>query len=292
MDCGSGEFLCVALSWVSENEFAASALAKFVAQTSGVTAEFIKEHGEKLIGLAGVLFGIWKWWRYREQILHQRLNEYLAESDHRVTFGLGRVLELMQRPAPGQSAGDPLFAPAELRSVLRECNWDRSPVAATVEHSADLQLSKAKHSIENRLETAIGAVASLRGQLASTNIIKGAIGAAAARREPARATEFNNAALNWFRAVLQIPGHDSNVVAKEFEAHQLRKLGQLDQALAAYEKMVEYAPQIADQKERSLAIARAYRYQAEILQVQSCRIQPDGNYAFAGGWNGIFLAQS
>jgi hypothetical protein len=66
------------------------------------------------------------------------------------------------RPSPGQQFTDPLFIDDDLRTVLRERNW---------------QLSKAIDSIRRRLSTAEGTILSLNRQLSSAYSIRGAIAA-------------------------------------------------------------------------------------------------------------------
>ena len=277
------------MTFISENEFAAGTLAKFAGQLgqhaagiAGAIANFLRLHGERLIGLAAFLFGVYRWWVYRESLLRKRLEKYLKESDKRLHEGQDYVLNALQRPGPGQKFKEPLFADQPLRSVLRERNWDRTPVALTVESSADWQLEKARKAIENRLSDAEKSIASLRQQLATTHILRGAIASSAARRDPSRVTEKNNLALTFFRTALLVPDHRQNVVAKEFEAHQLRRLGHLQDALAAYEEVEENAQSIADHRERSLMIARAKRYQAEIDQVLASVQLADGTRDFNG----------
>jgi hypothetical protein len=75
---------------------------------------------------------------------------------------------------------------------------------------------------------------------------------------------------------LQIPGHHSDLTAKELEAHQLRKLGHLDDALEAYQVLEETASTIEDQRAQTIIIARAKRYQAEIIQGRSAALNEDG----------------
>ena len=275
--------------WVTENELATGLVTKFAGQL-GVTAngiigtigELLTAHGEKLIGIGGFVFGIWRWFKYREQILHKRLQEYLRESDKRLINGQNYVLEAMRRPGPGQLFQDPLFIGLALRSVLRERNWDRSPIAATVERSADLQLADARTSIERRIEAADATIASLRQQLATTHILRGAVAASSAKRVPSRAIERNNAALSFFRSVLQIPGQQQNLLAKEFEAHQLRKLGFSTQALRAYSELEALASSISDERKQLLTIARAKRYRAETLQWQASTLSEAGKRIFSG----------
>lgn len=284
MDCGANDTACQILVWVTENELATGLMTKLAGQfgATGVVGAFLAAHGEKLIGIGGFIFGIWRWWKYREQILHKRLQEYLRDNDRRLANGQNYVLEAMQRPGPGQIFQDPLFIGSALRSVLRERNWDRSPVAATVERSAELQLANSRTSIERRIEAADATIASLRQQLATTHIIRGAVAASSAKRVPSRANERNNAALTFFRSVLQIPGQQQNLLAKEFEAHQLRKLGQSDQALQAYLDLEQLAVTINNHRGQRLAIASARRYRAEIMQWQASNLTDGRPRTFAG----------
>ena len=289
MECGAEEFACQILAWLKENEFVAAALARFLGQASGHAAGILgwisavlMEHGDKLVGLAGVTFGIYRWWRYREHILHKRLSEYLQENDQRLGQGQADFLEALQRPGPGQTSKLPLFASDELRSVLRERNWDRTAVAATVESSARWQLTTAMEKIERQLKTGEEMMTSLRHQLATAHIMRGAIASASALRSSSATDQSNNLALTSFRSALQVPGHEKHLVAKEFEAHQLRKLGQLSKALQAYLLVEQLAPAFDDYRTQRLTIARAKRYQSEIIQAQRSTIEPSGNRVFNG----------
>ena len=150
MDCGSQGALCELANWLSENELIGPWLVEVIGRFSGhaagivrAIAEFIKDYGQSIVGLVGVSFGIWRWWRYREHILHKRLAEYLRENDARLASGTADLIELIQRPAPGQHFKDPLFIDDDLRTVLRERNWDKSVFALSVATSSDWQLSKA-----------------------------------------------------------------------------------------------------------------------------------------------------
>ncbi len=289
MDCGADGGLCQVLNVLfHDNEFASAVLAKWLGETGvlGAISGFLRDHGEKLIGLAGLSFGIYKWWRYRETILHKRLEEYLRENDRRLLDGQTYVLQALQRPAPGQRFKLPLFASKALQNVLRERNWDRTLVAANVGQSADWQLSKAIESIERRIEAADKTVGSLRQQLATAHIIKGAI---ASSGEPASsdggAIEGSLDALTSFRSALQIPGHDRNLTAKELEAHQLRKLRFFAQAKQAYEDVQRLAATTNDYRTQRLAAARAKQHQAEIIQAQWSVPLPGGGRQFNGSQN-------
>src|SRR5262249_893323 len=155
-----GDLLCHVLKWLSQNELAAGSVLTLIGKLSedasglvGAIGAFVKEYAHSLIGLVGVTFGIWRWWRYREHILHKRLEEYLNENDARLLHGRDAILKTFDRPGPGKEFQEPLFVGSELRSVLREQRWNSGSLALTVEKSADLQLREAIGSILRRLQT-------------------------------------------------------------------------------------------------------------------------------------------
>jgi hypothetical protein len=120
------------------------------------------------------------------------------------------------------------------------------------------------------LETAETAIACLRDQRASAYILKGAIAsarAADARSEPLSA-ELDKTALDDFRLALQVPGKHQ-VEAKEYEAHQLRKLGNQREAERAYTELEALANSMSDGQARDLVRARARRWLASIAQAQA-----------------------
>lgn len=268
MECGSQDVVCQLTTWLTENELAASWLVEFLgrigANTTGIIgalSQFAKDYGQSIVGLFGVSFGFWRWWRYREHILHKRLSEYLKESDARLADGTSQLIDAIRRPAPGQAFTDPLFSDDDLRTVLRGRNWDKAMFALNVEESADWLLRKAIAGIERRLKTAHDATASLHRQLCCAYTIKGAV--AASRADRTRNGEFRIRALNFFRSALSVPGSDKNLIVRELEAHQQRKLG-LATARQAYDDLFELASGLEDPRERDLLAARAKRFAAEI----------------------------
>lgn len=299
MDCGDGG-ACQALNWLVENEYVAATFAKAVADF-GISADgalgqvfiFLKEHIDKLIALGISSFGVYKWWRYREQILHQRLSEYLSESDRRLADGQAYVLQALQRPGPGQPFKLPLFSEKALQSVLREQNWDRTPVAASILSSADWQLAGAMESIERKIITAERTITSLRQQMATVHVLTGAIASASAKRSAENISTFNTRALFSFKSALQVPGHEQDLATLELEAHQLRKLQMYPQALIAYQQLELLAVAIPSQRARDLFIARTKRFRAEILQAQTSSVQANGVRVFlgAGGANALVSAR-
>ncbi len=295
MQCGAEDTLCQFMALIVDNELAAGTVATLLghlgAHAQGIIGNLfalLKEHGEKLIGIAGFVFGVFRWWKYREHILHKRLQEYLKDNDRRLRDGQNYVLEALQRPTPGKPFKTPLFAGRELQWVLTRRNWDRTVVAATFAGSADRQLEKAKAKVERRLEAAQAASASMRQELATTHLLRGAIAAASAAGPPPDSVERNSRALGYFRDALQVPGHQASVLAKEFEAHQLRKLGDLPGAAQAFSDLEQLASSVGDYRSQRLMIARAKRYRAEILQVIASLRLVDGSLQFhncAGAYN-------
>jgi hypothetical protein len=272
MECGSQEFLCELTNWLSENEMVGpwlvEVIGRFGAQAQGIAgsiAQFVRDYGQSIVGLIGVSFGFWRWWRYREHILHKRLAEYLRENDTRLANGTADLIELIQRPAPGQQFKDPLFIDDDLRVVLRERNWDKSVFALSVERSSDSQLSKAIRSIERRLITARDQMSSLNHQLASAHTIRGAIAASQGRRNGSDVA--HERALLLFRSALSVPTTDNHFV-KELEAQQQLKLG-LTTAEQAFEKLLKSTETIGDGRQKKLLAARAKRYWAEAVRLGS-----------------------
>ncbi|WP_439541850.1 hypothetical protein [Hyphomicrobium sp.] len=253
------------LTWLTENELVASGFAELLAGlgenaqgAAGVAAGIVKDYGQAIVGLLGLSFGFYRWWLYREHILHKRLAEYISARDGRLRDVRSQAIEAIQRPAPGQAFDAPLFIDKELRSVLRETRWDHTAVALTVESSSDWQLSSAIESIMRKLQTAEREASSLRQELCTAYSVRGAIAASSTKQGSA------SKALDHFRIALGLPGHDSDVLLKELEAHQLRKLGHFQAAEAAYERVVALADGIQSDHDRDIIKARAKRYIAEI----------------------------
>src|SRR3954464_4154732 len=108
MDRGTaGDILCRATSWLGEIGVDLTqwpqTLRQLGADLSGVfwrIVDLAQTHGEKLFGLAGFSFGVWRWWYHRESVLHKRLQDYLAEQDRRLHHARAYVLDALFRPGP------------------------------------------------------------------------------------------------------------------------------------------------------------------------------------------------
>lgn len=289
MECGSGDLVCEVMSLFADNELPAGAVVTIAAYLSegasgalGKLAGFFREFGQTLIGLAGFIFGVMRWWRYREAILHKRLEKYLADNDARLSGGESYILKALRHPSPGQKFSDPLFAGSELRSVLREREWGRDGIAASVERSADLQLEKAGERARKRIELSRRSARSLNDELATTYILRGAIAASEARRTPQQAIEKNNLALLWFKTARLIPEHENNLAALEYQAHVQRRLGDFEGARDLYSELVTHAVNSPKSRSNELLVARAKRFEAETQQAISSTLNLDGTRTFYG----------
>jgi hypothetical protein len=193
----------------------------------------------------------------------------LRENDARLASGTADLIELIQRPAPGQQFKDPLFIDNDLRVVLRERNWDKPAYAVGVAASSDWQLERAIGRINRRLSTAQATVASLNKQLFSALSIRGAI-AAVSRGD--RDPKASNDALGHFRAALTIPGHERDLTIRELEAHQMRKLGIGGREV--YDEALRQATSIDAPRTRDFQLGRLKRYVAEM----TVKIRPRNAY--------------
>lgn len=273
MDCGADELLCRLIDWLSHNAYAARKTLEFLDAiwkgAGGRIVDFLREHGEKLIALLSFSFGVWRWWRYRERILHKRLEEYIEESDARLAPASARAMEAILRPGRTAALPQPAFA-IELGDILEANGWRSFWRLGTVERQAERQLGRAVRGIRNRQRLARKAAQSLLAQQACAHLLAGAVAASRARRteDPSRAAVYDHAALREFQKVLQFAGYHRDVVAKECEAFQLLRLRKRAEAARAYLELEEFARDLPDQRERDLIVARAKRFRAQIRQAK------------------------
>jgi hypothetical protein len=265
MDCGSSDLLCYVFGLFAQYVIELSAALKWWPWLE----ERVVGNLQAIIGLAGFSFGLWKWWYFRERVLHKRLKEYLQHQDERLLHARSYVLEALYRPGAIRRFAEPLFTVRPLRRVLRRKGWSSLLLLARLETGADHLLNKALRRLESRLEAAEGQMAALRRQQASAHFLKGAIASARADAGGANSPKLDYRSLDAFRAALQVPGHDADLELMEYEAHQLRKLGYLNEAEQRYRLLEERAPSIAEPQERDLFLARVKRWQAVIVQAQT-----------------------
>jgi hypothetical protein len=203
MDCGADELLCRLIEWLSHNAYAVQQLIAFLdsvwANAGGQIVDFLKQHGEKLIALLSFSFAVWRWWRYREGILHKRLEEYIRESDARLGPASDQTMEAILRPGRTAVLPQPAFA-VELRDILETNGWGTLFQFSDVERHAERQYGRALRRIRNRQRIARAATQSLLDQQARVHLLAGATAASRARRtvDTGRASLCDHAALREF----------------------------------------------------------------------------------------------
>lgn len=272
MDCGAGNALCRIVGWLKDLglsterwERVLHAIHSTVLEIWQTALGILEAHGSKLVTLASLSFAAWN---YRESVLHKRLAEYLAEEDQRLKNAATHAVEALFRPGPRRKFEEPLFAVDTLRSVLRRLGWNSRLAFWRREVDADRLLDQALIAVEKHMVTAGKTLRCFTDQKATALLLKGAIASARAphTHSKAQAAAFDDAALGQFRLVLEIPEHRHNVQAQEYEAHQLRKLGDLDGAEDAYKKLEVIAATLENRRDRNLTVARSKRHRAQIAQ--------------------------
>jgi hypothetical protein len=275
VDC-SEDIACQLFDWFSSNGFVLREtfvrLDALWNAAGGQITHFLSEHGEKIVAALSFSFGVWRWWIYRERVLHKRLEEYIRESDARLGPTTSRMMDAILRPGRGLAVAQPAFA-LELNDVLETHDWRSFFGISPVGRQAERQLRRAIVGIRKRERTVADAARSLQRQRAEAHMLKGAIEVSKARRmsDQRKAGQYDGAALREFQRTLQIETHRRDAEAKECEAFQFLRLGQRDHAEAAYKQVEDFAADLVDTRQRDLMVARAKRYRAQIMQAKATR---------------------
>jgi len=260
MDCGPTDYLCQLSGFLSQW---APGLLDWIKDTF----ETLRPHLPWLIALVSTTVGIVKWLQSRDSVTFKRLAEIIREDDDRLHHSRSDQLQIISRPGPERTTFDaPLYAVQPLRQVLRQRRW--APVFGLTNPAkrADRRLESALVKLQDQIAWTEARRATLRKQLAAAHLLKGAV--ASARSGQVTATErklqFNRAALAEFNYALAVPDNGKGIDAWEHKGHQLRKLNYLDPALQAFQEMEALATALQPSKQRSLYMARAKKFQAEI----------------------------
>ncbi len=267
MNCGNQDFLCHLLSLLASHGFELSSLGKLVPWIG----ELFTQHVQAIIGLLGFSFGVWKWWRFHDRVLHKRLREYLGQQDRRLTEARSYTVEALHRPGVERKFAEPLFSIRPLRGVLRRKNWTALLGLTKLETSVERQLDKALRQLDNRLDAADRQLRTLRLQQASAHFLKGAIASARAGHASSEGTarRLDLRSLDSFRAALQVPGHEADMEILEFEARQLLRLGYLTDADIRFQALLEPVFSIQEQRKRDLFHAMIKQQRALIAQARA-----------------------
>ncbi len=272
VECGVG-VTCVVAKWFLEHGIAKElleGLAPFLRGQPEAVASFY-EQLKLYVSIAAALvsgsFAIWKWYHFREAVLHRRLKEYLNESDIRLEPTLRDVVSLIKRPDRRTPHRQPAFA-LELRSVLKRNSWDRAIMGVDAKVTSDRELTRIASRINSRIGTAELALVSLRRQLVAADIIAATLAAARAAkvRDRVTAKRYDEEALRLYSGVESVPGHQRDLIALEGKAYHLLRLGQRQLALTEFVRLENCAADIENARDRVFVASRAKRYQALISQ--------------------------
>lgn len=230
VDC-SEDIVCQLLDWFSSSGYVLRESFHILDGLWNKAGGFFAEHGEKIVAALSFSFGVWRYWIYREKVLHKRLEEYIRESDERLGPTTSRMMSAILRPGRSAALPQPAFA-LELNEILDAQHWRKMFGVTPVGRQAERQLQRALLEIRKRERTVSDAARSLQRQRAEAHMLRGAVAASRARamtNDKARG-KLDGRALREFQSALQIDTHRRDAEAKECEAFQFLRLGQLDLA--------------------------------------------------------------
>lgn len=276
MECGDWGPACEIISWGFHE----------VAQSSNW------DKLKVLAALGGLAFGIWRWWYAAERNRHTILKHYLDHEDARLASANAYVLDALERPKlKGGGAAEPLFAVAPLRKVLKQQYWHAIGSSDVVDKEVSRDLKKAIGQLDERIEVSLEVMDNLHQQLAGAHILQGAISSAIANETWVKKfrVQHDIEALESFRLALQVPGSANCLTARRLEAHQLRKLGHLTEALDAYARIEALAANLPNQRNRDLVIADARRWRAALEQSRRLNDSLQAGVGPQGIWNARYL---
>lgn len=212
-------------------------------------------------------YAIWKGWEAREANLYLRFEKMISKYEHRLLKARTDLIEVMTRPGPGVLIRTPLFMTWKLRAVLSRHNWHPAslwPLGQRV----DRRLEQALHTCNRKVSAHIGRLSYFREQVASAKLIQGSLASARAATctELHERQQLDAKALDHFRAVLAIPGHQDDLGALELISHQLARIDQQSElAVSSYSRLIEILQQQPASPNRNRTLARAKRGLAAVM---------------------------
>jgi hypothetical protein len=236
---------------------------------------------QNVISLVSTSIAVWKWWEARESNLFFRFERMIARNEHKLVGARTDLLDVMNRPGPGVLVRAPLFMTWKLRAVLQRRKWHPSslwPIGQTV----DRRLRRALRTCDRKVSAHLGRLSHFREQIASVHLIRGALaaGRAVVVQEEHKRQLLEQEALDQFRLVLAIPGHQDDLAAREFIAHQLARTDQRQLADSEYCRLIELLKPQPAAPTRNLVLSRAKRCLA-VLRYPSAPLYARGLLAEA-----------
>lgn len=277
--CESGELLCLASEWwnffVTQLAFAAAAIWALISRNvpsanavldraaAGVNYIFSwlgeRERLQAFGTLAGVSFGIYKWWYNRESMLMRRMLDALSSRDRRLGDIRKDAVNAITTPGPGVRHTVPLFVVPKLQKVLRRRRWLSLLRWQKLPTATDRALQKAAA----RLNTLIGAAekiaASRRSELFSAHMLQGALASARSERYPKAEQQAaqNNIARRHFEDALEVSGFATDRLARECLGIQFLKLREFEKAVAVFDALEQEGVAASDEHARAVQAGRA-----------------------------------
>jgi tetratricopeptide (TPR) repeat protein len=205
-------------------------------------------------------YAIYKSYKYAESRLHFRLKDFLDREEKRLSQARPILRALVERPGLGRDLEFPAFLSDELADAVRELGWGSyflPPQMGFVE----FQLSAAIEQLTKQNEIARRNLHSLKSQLATAHLLKGAIEASRGSTlfpEPKVNSEACDRALAHFQEAFK--ADKTALEALEYSSLMHLCLGDRSEAEAALNKLIGLTTTL----EKSLVRSRAFRYQAEL----------------------------
>ena len=171
---------------------------------------------QTLFGLIGTTIAIWKWWEAREANLFRRFEEMIARNEAQLVKARNDLLDVMTRPGPGARIRPPLFAEKALRLVLMRRRWHPS-IVSRLGDNIDRRLERAIETCSRKVGAHRLRLSFYMQEMAAARLVQGAVaaGRAANTNDLALRQLLEQQALDRFRAVLALPGHDEDPTALE-----------------------------------------------------------------------------
>lgn len=229
--------------------------------------ELVRAHFQNLIALAGFSFGIWRWWRYREAALFQRLDDYLGREQNRLHHARAELFESVLRPSiAGRKVEPPVMSMAPLERALRTWGWLPAFGFANSYGAATGRLTAAAVHLQEQRVLREREHLLLNQTFAAAQLLRGALeGAQAVRASEIR--EKRHAARNaiaHFDDALRLPGNEHDADARELKLYQLILIGESDTAEAVCNDLLQTVRLLPPCRERSIRQARALKCAALI----------------------------
>lgn len=216
---------------------------------------------QTLFGLIGTSIAAWKWWEAREANLFRKFEEIIARDEAQLVKARNDLLDVMVRPGPGVRIRPPLFVEKALRVVLMRRRWHPFSLFP-LGQKVDVRLGRAIETSNRKVAAHRRRLSFYTQEIASARLVQGALAASRA----AHSTELHEQqlwgqeALDRFRAVLALPGHDQDPAALELVAHQLAQMEpQAVAAINAHTSTIGALDVLPVSPRRNLMLARAQR---------------------------------